>query len=244
MTIMKQICDVPVELLSLIFKFLSRKDLLSVILVCSQWKELGEPSMFWKDFVVHREHVRIIEDVLAIRRLRNLKTIKFNKLRLNNASDNAIVFNAIAQKQSVKELVIIGSDFSKVSPEVLGQCINNMERVHFVPHIWGTGMSHNQVDAIFTNMRRGTKLRRLNLRSNDLSRVDAKVMAECVNKLEEVDMWNTSLRNEQVEEILLQINHKTTLKKLNLSGNYFAVLDVPLNLIENAKQIIPNFFYC
>ena len=80
---------------------------------------------------------------------------------------------------------------SKVSPDVIGTCLNNMDKVEFVPHIWGTGLTFDQVDALFTEMKTKTKLRILNIRSNDLSRVPAKVMAECVNKIEEVDMWNT-----------------------------------------------------
>ena len=74
--------------------------------------------------------------------------------------------------------------------------------------------------------------------------VPAKVMAECVNKIEEVDMWNTSLNTQQVEQMLLLAKRKTNLKSLNISGNYFAMLDVPKADIEDAKLKIPIFEYC
>ena len=201
--------------------------------------------MLWKEFTlcIRREHVRRIEEVLAIKRLKYLKKIRLNKLCLNNAMDNATVFNVIALKESVEELVIRGSDLSKVSPDVIGTCLNNMDKVEFVPHIWGTGLTFDQVDALFTEMKTKTKLRILNIRSNDLSRVPAKVMAECVNKIEEVDMWNTSLNTEQVEQILLLAKRKTNLNSLNISGNYFAMLDVPKAAIEDAKLKISIFEY-
>ena len=238
--------ELPLEILRIIVTFLPPKDLLSLVLVSQLWKELGENPRLWRGFTlcIRREHVRRIEEVLAIRRLKHLQRIKFSKLCLNNASDNATVFNVIAFKESVKELIIRGSDLSKVSPDVIATCLNNMDKVEFVPHIWGTGLTFEQVDALFVKMKVETKLRVLNIRSNNLSRVSAKVMAECVNNLEEVDMWNTSLNTEQVEQMLLVSKHRTKLKSLNISGNYFAMLDVPKDSIEDAKQIIPIFEYC
>ena len=155
-----QLSELPVEILLLIIKCLPHKDLLSVVLVSQLWRVLGENPMLWKEFTlcIRREHVRRIEEVLAIKRLKHLKKIRLNKLCLNNATDNATVFNVIALKESVKELVIRGSDLSKVSPDVIGICLNNMNKVEFAPHIWGTGLTFEQVDALFTEMKTQTKL--------------------------------------------------------------------------------------
>ena len=57
-------------------------------------------------------------------------------------------------------------------------------------------------------------------------------------------MWNTSLNTQQVEQILLVAKMKTNLNSLNISGNYFAMLDVPKAVIEDAKLKISIFEYC
>eukprot|EP00092_Neocalanus_flemingeri_P033764 GFUD01036711.1.p1 GENE.GFUD01036711.1~~GFUD01036711.1.p1 ORF type:complete len:246 (-),score=70.24 GFUD01036711.1:20-757(-) len=242
----RRLSELPEEVLRIIFTFLPHKDLLSVVLVSQLWRELGENPLLWKRFTlcIRREHVRRINEVMEIKRLKHLQKIRFSKFCLNNATDNATVFNVIAFKTSVKELIIRGSDLSKVSPDVLATCLNNMDKVEFVPHIWGTGLTFDQVEALFNKMKIQTRLKVLNIRSNNLSRVQARVMAECVNRLEEVDMWNTSLNTEQVEQMLLLNRHSTKLKSLNISGNYFAMLDVPQEIIEEAKQKIPKFEHC
>ena len=82
---------------------------LLLIIKCLPHKEGArrEPNV-WKEFTlcIRREHVRRIVEVLAIKRLKYLKKIRLNKLCLNNATDNATVFNVIALKESVEELVI------------------------------------------------------------------------------------------------------------------------------------------
>ena len=64
--------ELPVEMLLLIIKCLPHKDLLSVVLVSQLWRVLGENPMLWKEFTlcIRREHVRRIEEVLAIKRLK------------------------------------------------------------------------------------------------------------------------------------------------------------------------------
>ena len=130
----RMLSELPLEILRIIVTFLPPKDLLSLVLVSQLWKELGENPRLWRGFTlcIRREHVRRIEEVLAIRRLKHLQRIKFSKLCLNNATDNATMFNVIAFKESVKELII-------QSPDMIAICLNNMDKVEFVHHIWGTG---------------------------------------------------------------------------------------------------------
>ena len=106
--------ELPQEILRIIVSYLPPKDLLPVVLVSQLWRELGENPSLWRGFIlcIRREHVRRIEEVLAIRRLKHLQRIKFSKLCLNNATDNATMFNVIAFKESVKELIIRGSNLS------------------------------------------------------------------------------------------------------------------------------------
>ena len=69
-------------------------------------------------------------------------------------------------------------------------------------------------------------------------------MAECVNKIEEVEMWNTSLNTEQLEQMLLLLIKKTNLNSLNISGSYFAMLDVRKAALEDAKLKISILEFC
>ena len=98
--------------------------------------------MLWKEFTlcIRRKHVRRIEKVLTIKRLKHLKKIRLNKLCLNNATDNATIFNVIALiKETVKELVIRGSDLSKVSPDVIGPCLNSGTKLNLFLIFGGLG---------------------------------------------------------------------------------------------------------
>ena len=243
---MKEITlTLPSELWVIVFTFLSFKDLCSVILVCQLWKSLGENPSLWKmfTFCIKREHVRRMEEVFSIPRFQHIRRVQRTKISINDAMDNATVFKAISRKDSIKELIIHGSNLANVSPEIISLCVNKLQRFDFVPHIWGTGLSRCQVSSLFDKMKSETCLRVLNLRSNDLSAIPATVLGECMNKLVEADLWNTSLSCKQVEEILINCKKKTCLKKLNISGNYFGMLDVPVGLIRDVQVILKVFQY-
>jgi len=79
-----------------------------------------------------------------------------------------------------------------------------------------------------------TKLKKLSLRSKNLSSVDPAVLATAVTRLEDVDLETTCLTTEQITSILDHVEENTKLKKLWLGGNNTS--DIDLDVVRNARE--------
>ena len=64
-----------------------------------------------------------------------------------------------------------------------------------------------------------TKLKRLDARGTDLSRVHSSLLGEAINTIEEVIMKNCSLSNEQIEAIFKNFGEDSKIRKLNIKYN-------------------------
>ena len=68
-------------------------------------------------------------------------------------------------------------------------------------------------------------LRTLDLSLTDLSSVPACLPARLVQRLEELDMWNTELTTRQLEAVLSAATTSSTLRKLNLGNNNLSLVE-------------------
>ena len=80
-------------------------------------------------------------------------------------------------------------------------------------------------------------LKILDLSDNDLSQIDPELLAKAVNKLEEVDMNNSQLTLQQIEEILTESLVGTSLNSLAMTHPEGA-LDV--EIIGKARMVIES----
>ena len=125
-----------------------------------------------------------------------------------------------------------------VDPMLLAGAMVEVEKVY----LKRTNVTFRQVEAIFAATQRSSKkLRKLKLAGNDLSAVNAEVMAQGVNCLAEVDLDDTSLRGDQVTRILEQAVVTTCLHTLTLSR---VGEKVSKAMLHQAGQTIPNLSPC
>ena len=126
------------------------------------------------------------------------------------------VMREIAKQNHIEELVVRGHcHLQSLNPDSLSACINGMSKVQLIK----TKLSKEQIDVLFNDMNRETSLSELDIRENDLSKVDPVVLSKCVNNLKKVNLTKTNLSRDQLDSIMTQMKKKTSLEHLNVSQN-------------------------
>ena len=125
------------------------------------------------------------------------------------------VIREISIHSEVEELIVRGNGFTDFDPDLLSLCINRMRRVLLTK----TKLSEKQAEVLFNDMDKETRLIELDIRENDLSRVDPNIIANCVNKLRKATLMKTYLSMRQKQSILKQIEKKTIIETLDIRQN-------------------------
>ena len=112
-------------------------------------------------------------------------------------------------------MVVRGNGFTDFDADLLSSCINRMRRVLLTK----TKLSREQVDVLFTDMEKETRLIELDIRENDLSKVEPNIIANCVNKLRKATMMKAYLSLLQKQAILKKMEKKKILEKLDIRQN-------------------------
>lgn len=110
------------------------------------------------------------------------------------------IFATISAGCHLARLSIGCVNLSSVNPSLLAGAVAGLEEVR----LYLATLTTHQLDTILTTIAKPCRLRRLSVMSVDLSSVNSALLARVVNKLEEVDMYGTSLSVSQVEEVLLR----------------------------------------
>ena len=105
------------------------------------------------------------------------------------------LFRAIERGLHLKRLVLWDVDLSSLDPHLFGRSVTQLEEVD----LRSTELTPEQGEAIFASLEKEFKLRKLWVGSNNLSCVDAELMARGVNRLELVDITGTWMKSNQVD---------------------------------------------
>ena len=127
-----------------------------------------------------------------------------------------------------------------VNPELLAEALTHLEEVKLP-----TCLDLEQKNAIFATLDASQgQLKRLDISGNDLSDVDAVLVANVVNKMEFVDIQNTDLTVSQITAILKQSVAATSLKELLIMGwdkrKFRRQTKRIEKLLARALQVIPT----
>merc|ERR1719319_1193030 len=114
------------------------------------------------------------------------------------------------------------TDLSAVDPELLAQAVTQLEEVVH------TRLTPQQVTAICTAMTGNSMLKALGLTDNNLSSVDAGILAQAVTQLEVVELGYTNLTPQQVTAICTAMTGNSQLKTLDLSSTNLSSVDPEL----------------
>ena len=133
----------------------------------------------------------------------------------------AAIFTAISEGINLTTLDIRENDLSGVDPELLANAVTNLEKLN----IEFTELTQQQAAAILSNVSEATKLNELNIRSNDLFRVDPGLLAKAVTNLEKLDIGNTFLIQEQAVAILSGVINGSKMTELDIGLNDLSGVD-------------------
>jgi len=130
------------------------------------------------------------------------------------------LLQAVVRHPGLKEMEV-WADLSSVDPELLAQAVTQLEEVW----LQRTSLTPQQVTAICTAMTGNSQLKTLDLRANNLSLVDAGLLAQAVTQLEEVELGYTRLTPQQVTALCTATTGNSKLKALNMFDNDLSSVD-------------------
>jgi len=194
-----------------------------------------------KDLDIDDSDLSPISSVSLVEIISKLTTAKLCSSFLSQRQASEL-FSALEHGLHLKRLVLWDVDLSSVNPDQFGRTLTQLEEVD----LRSTELTPEQGEAIFANLGEGEtklKLRRLWVGSNNLSCVNAELMARGVNRLEVVDITGTWMKSHQVTSILNQSLVKTRLILLRLAilvadSNAAFATRANQELINLAKRVI------
>jgi len=99
-----------------------------------------------------------------------------------------------------------------------------------------TQLTPQQVTAICTAITGNSQLKSLSLYGNNLSSVNADILAQAATQLEEVELGYTQLTPQQVKAIFAALDTSTQTKKLGICYNNLSSVD--LDVLEKYDGLV------
>ena len=126
-------------------------------------------------------------------------------------SAKALMEEVEKHSDRLDELVVRGNGFTNLDPHLISSCLNRLKRVVLDK----TRLSREQAKMLFDDMANGTSILELDIRENDLCRIDANVLAACVEKLKKTTLIKTNLSRYQKETLLEVLESRDMLENLH-----------------------------
>lgn len=195
-----------------IFEYLDIENIMSCVLVCRQWRTVGERPKFWSN-----ESLKVTEDnchdVIESRRITIVPEIWLDSVE-NSIEIFEFLFRALMENRlQLKRLFYFAFyehqpelvDLSLLEADLLSKAIVKLEEFHLSATtcmIFPGELSSVQLNSIFTaiDQTQDLKLKILNI-CKDLrfSEVSSDIMASAVVKLEETDILKQDLTPTQID---------------------------------------------
>jgi hypothetical protein len=158
----------------------------------------------------------LVDSVLLAKTIVTLEELNIEETFLT-PEQTADIFTFISGGSLLKKLNVGRNNLSTLAPDKVAKAIIKLEEVD----VHDTQLTRTQVNqlifAICSN--RNSKLKKLNIRQNDLSTVEPTLLARTVANIQEVDINATSLNELQGKNIFYAIKGDFKLRKLNIGNN-------------------------
>ena len=161
-----------------------------------------------------------VDPGLLAKAVNKLETLDIELTQLTHQQAAAIL-SAVSEGSKLTKLIISSNNLSGVDPGLLAKAVTNLETLN----IANTELTQQQAAAILSNVSEATKLNELNIRWNDLSRVDPGLLAKVVTNLETLYIGNTKLIQEQAVAILSGVINGSKMTELDLCLNDLSGVD-------------------
>jgi len=212
----------PSELLYLIFKLLRHPDLKEAVAVCRRWKEVGEAQSLWTWACprITQKNIKTAKDLLGCRRMQSV-----SRIRISALSEDVV--DGVACHQGLRWASISCGLLSLHERRLLVMLATKIENVEL-------RLAKDEVGKVFGEILLTTcsNLQNLDLRGNDLSRLEEGVLGLAVSTLESLQLQRTELETKHVREILTSVSGSNCkLKKLGLSENNISGVEASLTEI-------------
>ena len=201
------------EILDVTFTDLTQQQATAIITTISNGSKLIELHIFGDD-------LSGVDPKLLANIAIKLEILEIGMSELTQ-QQTAAIFTAISEGINLTTLDIRENDLSGVDPELLANAVTNLEKLN----IEFTELTQQQAAAILSNVSEATKLNELNIRSNDLFRVDPGLLAKAVTNLEKLDIGNTFLIQEQAVAILSGVINGSKMTELDIGLNDLSGVD-------------------
>ena len=166
-------------------------------------------------------------------------TVKMLYSELTTAQVETL-FSVICEETQMKSLGIGSNKLSSVEPPILVTALNKLE----VVDVWNTGLTRQQVEALFTAIARETRLKKLGIGQNNLYFVEPAILATVVSKLKNINLYHTHLTNQQLGALFTSLSGDTQLKTLVLSHNKLSSVEPSLLATAVTKLEIVEMRNC
>ena len=235
--------------LRLVFRLLPPRDLKNVVLVCRLWREVGEEPGLWAWGVtrlLYRGNMSNLVERLDCKRLRAVRELFVHSWGLEVTEE---VVEAVTRHPGLRVVRMRNNSLYSVDPGLLGKMVKKLERVDMRTFL--TGLTGQQLEAVMTALcESDSRLKKLAIgklkfnkivsvaiTDNDLSSVDAGLLASALNMLEEVVMYRTELTKEQGEAIFTAIiEGNCNMKKLVISDNNLSTVDA--RAVNSLEEVV------
>lgn len=133
-------------------------------------------------------------------------------LALEAASEQLL--QAVIEHKQLKEIYFLKS--LNISKNWVERIVSKVETINMV----GTNFERHDVTNIFIAIKKGTKLKRLDIANNELNSIPPSLIMSATANLEDLNLCQTSLNQQQAEAIFTKISSgESQLRKLNVGRN-------------------------
>ena len=212
----------PAEMLEKVFHLLPYRDRKAVVQVCRWWREVGEAPCLWKWVVlrVAQENQGSMAELLGSRRVGGVsRLVVRDRVELTEELLQAVAAHPALDRLLVGAYVTPPNNLSLVA-EVLG----GLEEVRLSTQLRKDYSAW--LEAVASLPQDGARLRKLNLSENTLSsKVDPELLGRAVARVEEVNLWRTSLSPKQGAALCSALQEAASrVRVLNLSESSLAAV--------------------
>jgi len=205
----------------------------AVVQVCRRWREVGEAPGLWtwvclrvgisnRFFQKSGQMPEVLQLSAALdsRRLQAVRRVEAHMVaRYWETEKSEELIQVVVRHTGLKEMEIDSTDLSSVDPELLAQAVTQLEEVKLV----STNLTPQQVTAICRAMTGNSQLKTLHIFHNDISSVDADILAQAVAQLEVLWLMGTILTPQQAKAIFAALDTSSQMKELKTHSNLSSV---------------------